>query len=321
MNSADAGGSFFERLKAGLAKTSRNLLGDIDGIISGRKIIDQALFEELEEVLIMADVGAVFTRDLIEKMKERVSRRELDRPEHLRSVLRDCMVEILEKNEGPPVVSVHCGAIHTIMVVGVNGTGKTTTIGKLAYLLKGEGRQVMLAAADTFRAAAAEQLDIWAQRTGALLIRQEAGADPTAVVFDALQAAKSGRASIVIVDTAGRLHTKVNLMEELKKMKRIMGRELPGSPDEVLLVLDATTGQNAISQARQFKDEIGITGLVLTKLDGTAKGGVVVRIAAELGIPIRYIGIGEKLDDLRKFNSREFVDAIFKVTPNRTDTD
>ncbi|MBI4633431.1 MAG: signal recognition particle-docking protein FtsY [Deltaproteobacteria bacterium] len=311
MASSVEGGGFFERLKAGLAKTSKSLLDNIDGIILGKKVIDQALFDDLEEVLIMADVGAAFAHDLIEKMREQVGRRELDKPEHLRRVLRDTMAEILEKNEAP--FAIPAEGIYTVMVVGVNGTGKTTTIGKLARLLKGEGRQVLLAAADTFRAAAAEQLDVWAQRVGIPLVRQEAGADPTAVVFDAVNAAKSGRAQVVIVDTAGRLHTKVNLMEELKKMKRIMGRELPGAPHEVLLVLDATTGQNAVSQARLFRDEIGVTGLVLTKLDGTAKGGVVVRIAAELGIPIRYIGIGEKLDDLRKFNSREFVDAIFKT--------
>jgi fused signal recognition particle receptor len=310
------GGGFFERLKAGLAKTSKSLLGSIDGIVMGKKVIDQALFDELEEVLIMADVGPAFTHELIGRMKEQVRRRELDRPEHLRKILRDTMAEILEKNDHP--FAIPADGIYTIMVVGVNGTGKTTTIGKLAHRLKGEGRQVLLAAADTFRAAAAEQLEVWAQRAGIPLVRQEAGADPTAVVFDALHAAKSGRGQVVIVDTAGRLHTKVNLMEELKKMKRIMGRELPGAPHEILLVLDATTGQNAVSQARLFRDEIGVTGLVLTKLDGTAKGGVVVRIAAELGIPIRFIGIGEKVDDLRRFNSREFVDAIFRETGNTT---
>lgn len=310
MGNGSEGGGLFERLKAGLAKTSRSLLGGIDGIIMGKKVIDQALFDELEEVLITADVGPAFTHGLIEKMREQVGRRELDKPEHLRAVLRETMAAVLEQHEALPAMP--ADGIHTIMVVGVNGTGKTTTIGKLARLLKAEGRQVLLAAADTFRAAAAEQLEVWAQRAGIPLVRQEAGADPAAVVFDAVHAAKSGRADVVIVDTAGRLHTKVNLMEELKKMKRIMGRELPGAPHEVLLVLDATTGQNAVSQARLFHEGIGVTGLVLTKLDGTAKGGVVVRIAAELGIPIRYIGIGEQVDDLRRFNSREFVDAIFK---------
>jgi fused signal recognition particle receptor len=197
------------------------------------------------------------------------------------------------------------------MVIGVNGTGKTTTIGKLARNLKEEGRAVTLVAADTFRAAAIEQLEVWAKRVNVPLIRQAANADPAAVVFDAIRAAKAGPPGVVIIDTAGRLHTKVNLMEELKKMKRIMGRELPGAPHEVLLVLDATTGQNAIAQAKMFKDEIGVTGLVLTKLDGTSKGGVVVRIAKELGIPLRYIGVGEQLDDLRPFRAEEFVEALF----------
>jgi fused signal recognition particle receptor len=202
--------------------------------------------------------------------------------------------------------------VYTIMVIGVNGTGKTTTIGKLAHLLKAEGHSVTLVAADTFRAAAIEQLEAWAKRAEVPLIRQAANADPAAVVYDAIRAAKAGRPGVVIIDTAGRLHTKVNLMEELKKMRRIMGRELPGAPHEVLLVLDATTGQNAIAQAKMFKDEIGVTGLILTKLDGTAKGGVVVRIAKELGIPLHYIGIGEQVDDLRPFRAGEFIEALFE---------
>jgi len=219
------------------------------------------------------------------------------------------MREILLKNEAP--LKIPPDQIYTIMVVGVNGTGKTTTIGKLAHQLKGEGREVMLVAADTFRAAAIEQLEAWAKRAEVPLIRQAPNADPAAVVYDALRSAKAGRPGVVIIDTAGRLHTKVNLMEELKKMRRIMGRELPGAPHEVLLVLDATTGQNAIAQARMFRDEIGVTGLILTKLDGTAKGGVVVRIAQELNIPLRYIGVGEQVDDLRPFRAEEFVEALF----------
>ena len=219
------------------------------------------------------------------------------------------MREILLRNEAP--LQIPTDKIYTIMVIGVNGTGKTTTIGKLARNLKEEGRAVTLVAADTFRAAAIEQLDVWAKRVNVPLIRQAANADPAAVVFDAIRAAKAGPPGVVIIDTAGRLHTKVNLMEELKKMKRIMGRELPDAPHEVLLVLDATTGQNAIAQARMFRDEIGVTGLILTKLDGTSKGGVVVRIAKELGIPLRYIGVGEQLDDLRPFRAEEFVEALF----------
>jgi fused signal recognition particle receptor len=220
------------------------------------------------------------------------------------------MLEILQKNEAQMMIPKE--GLFTIMVVGVNGTGKTTTIGKMAHRFKKRGIPVMLVAADTFRAAAVEQLEIWSRRVGTPIIKQQTGADPSAVVYDAIQAAKAGRADVMIIDTAGRLHTKVNLMEELKKMKRIMGREVPGAPHEVLLVLDATTGQNGITQAKMFKDEIGVTGLVLTKLDGTSKGGIIIRIAKELNIPIRYIGIGEDLDDLRRFRSEEFVNALFE---------
>jgi len=300
---------FFDRLKSGLAKTRKLLLTDVDDILLGSKEIDQALFDELEEALIVADVGPAFTAELIESLKEKVKRKELASPEVLKKVLRETMREILLRNEAP--LPIPTDKIYTIMVIGVNGTGKTTTIGKLARNLKEEGRAVTLVAADTFRAAAIEQLEVWAKRVNVPLIRQAANADPAAVVFDAIRAAKAGPPGVVIIDTAGRLHTKVNLMEELKKMKRIMGRELPGAPHEVLLVLDATTGQNAIAQAKMFKDEIGVTGLVLTKLDGTSKGGVVVRIAKELGIPLRYIGVGEQLDDLRPFRAEEFVEALF----------
>ena len=300
---------FFERLKSGLAKTRKLLMTDVDDILLGSKEIDQALFDELEEALIAADVGPAFTCELIESLKGKVKRKELPSPEILRNALRETMREILRRNEAP--LRIPPDRIYTIMVVGVNGTGKTTTIGKLARNLKAEGRGVTLVAADTFRAAAIEQLDAWAKRAAVPLIRQAANADPAAVVFDAIRAAKAGRPGVVIIDTAGRLHTKVNLMEELKKMKRIMARELPGAPHEVLLVLDATTGQNAIAQARMFRDEIGVTGLILTKLDGTSKGGVVVRIAQELGIPLRYIGVGEQPDDLRPFRADEFVEALF----------
>jgi len=219
------------------------------------------------------------------------------------------MTDILMKNERPLAIPVK--QLYTIMVVGVNGTGKTTTIGKMAHQFKKEGRSVLLAAADTFRAAAIEQLAVWSQRVDVPLIKQQIDADPAAVVFDAMQAAKSGRGDLLIVDTAGRLHTKVNLMEELKKIKRVMAREIPGSPHEVLLVIDATNGQNAINQARMFNEEIGVTGIVLTKMDGTSKGGIVIRIASELHIPIRYIGIGEAIEDLRPFKSEDFVNALF----------
>ena len=299
----------FDKLKSGLEKTRKLLLTNVDDIILGVKVIDQRLFNELEEALIMADVGPVFTYDLIEKMKEQVKRKELDRPELLKKVLRDHMMDILIKNEKPFMIP--RDQLYTIMVVGVNGTGKTTTIGKMAHQFKKEGRSVLLAAADTFRAAAIEQLAAWSQRVDVALIKQQIDADPAAVVFDAIQAAKSGKADLIIIDTAGRLHTKVNLMEELKKIKRILVREIPGSPHEVLLVIDATTGQNAVNQAKMFNEEIGVSGIVLTKMDGTSKGGIVFRIASELHIPIRYIGIGETVEDLRPFKSDDFINALF----------
>ena len=301
---------FFERLKAGLARTRNAFIKNIDDILLGERVISQNLFEELEETLIMADVGPVFTYELIEKMKEQAKRNELGDAEILRKVLRDAITDTLRKSEAP--LQIPTNELFTIMVVGVNGTGKTTTIGKLANTLKKDGTSVMLVAADTFRAAAIEQLEVWSQRVNAPLIKQKTGADPSAVVFDAIVAAKARKADAVIIDTAGRLHTKVNLMEELKKMKRIIERELPGVPHEILLVLDATTGQNAVVQAKIFNDEIGVTGIILTKLDGTAKGGVIIGIARELNIPIRYIGIGERLDDLKIFKSAEFVDALFE---------
>ncbi|MGD1153564.1 MAG: signal recognition particle-docking protein FtsY [Syntrophales bacterium] len=301
---------FFERLKAGLALTRNAFIKNIDDILLGERVISQKLFEELEETLIMADVGPAFTYELIEKMKEQAKRNELGDAEILRKVLRDTITDTLKKNEAP--LHIPKNELFTIMVVGVNGTGKTTTIGKLANTLKKDGMSVMLVAADTFRAAAIEQLEVWSQRVDAPLIKQKTGADPSAVVFDAIVAAKARKADAVIIDTAGRLHTKVNLMEELKKMKRIIERELPDAPHEILLVLDATTGQNAVVQAKMFNDEIGVSGIILTKLDGTAKGGVIIGIARELNIPIRYIGIGERLDDLKIFKSAEFVDALFE---------
>ena len=299
-----------DRLKAGLEKTRKGLLNGIDTVFLGKKVVDQALFDELEEILIGADIGPIYTAQLLEEMREKVKRNELDSPEALKRVIRDSMAEILKK--GDSSFSIPRAGLFTIMVVGVNGTGKTTTIGKLAHLLRAEGRSVTLAAADTFRAAAIEQLEIWSKRAGVQLIRQNINADPAAVVFDAAQAMKRRGDGVLVVDTAGRLHTKVNLMEELKKMKKIMSREIPGAPHEVFLVLDATTGQNALAQAKMFSEEAGVTGIVLTKLDGTAKGGVVVRIAGELNIPIRYIGVGEGIDDLRRFDSEEFVAALFE---------
>ena len=259
-------------------------------------------------MLVTADVGPAFAAELIDEMKEIAKRSELGSPDVLRTILRDNIRFILKQREAP--LDIPRDGLYTVMVVGVNGTGKTTTIGKIANELKSRGHSVMLAAADTFRAAAIEQLEAWGERAGIPVIKQKMGADPSAVVFDALQAARAREAGVLLIDTAGRLHTKVNLMEELKKVGRIMGREVPGAPHEVLLVLDATTGQNAVNQARMFNDAIGVTGLVLTKLDGTAKGGIIIRLAREFDIPIRYIGIGEKMDDLRPFDSKEFVDAL-----------
>ena len=301
---------FFDRLKNGLNKTRSFLLKNVDDVILGEKKISPELFEELEEVLIAADVGPAFTYELIERMKDEVKRKDLTKADLLRQVLKDTMADILKRSEAPLLIPKD--KLFIIMVVGVNGTGKTTTIGKLAMRYKGKGIPVMVAAADTFRAAAIEQLEVWSKRAQVPIIKQKMDSDPSAVVFDAVHAAQAGKADLVLIDTAGRLHTKVNLMEELKKMKRILNRELPGAPHEVLLVLDATTGQNAVSQAKMFADEIGVTGLVLTKLDGTSKGGVILRIAHELRLPIRYIGIGEGIDDLRRFRSGEFIDALFE---------
>ena len=308
VNNSDSDG-FFEKLREGLTKTRSGLVKNIDEMILGERIIDDDLFEELEEVLITADVGPVFTYDLIDDMKAIVKRTKLNSLDALRTVLKDNMMAILKGNEAP--LRIPRNKLFTIMVVGVNGTGKTTTIGKIAHRFKKGGLSVMLVAADTFRAAAIEQLEIWSQRVDVPLIKQKMGADPSAVVYDAIHAAKSRKTEVMLIDTAGRLHTQVNLMDELKKTKRIMERELPGSPHEILLVLDATTGQNAISQVKMFNEEIGVTGLVLTKLDGTAKGGIIIRIAKELNIPIRYIGIGEGIDDLKRFNGEEFVNALF----------
>lgn len=301
---------FFDRLKDGLSKTRKFLLQNVDDVILGERKISPELFDELEEVLIAADVGPAFTYELIDRMKDEVKRKDLTKADLLRQVLRDTMADILRKSEAPLLIPKD--KLFVIMVVGVNGTGKTTTIGKLAMRYKAKGIPVMIAAADTFRAAAIEQLEVWSKRAEVPIIKQKMDSDPSAVVFDAIHAAQAGKADVVIIDTAGRLHTKVNLMEELKKMKRILARELPGSPHEVLMVLDATTGQNALSQAKMFTEEIGVTGLVLTKLDGTSKGGVIIRIAHELHLPIRYIGIGEGIDDLRRFRSDEFIDALFE---------
>ncbi len=300
---------FFKRLKEGLFKTHQGLVVKIDQIVAGKKKIDDDLLSELEETLITSDIGVSTAQLLLDHVTQKVRRKELEDADLLKKTLQEQMYQILLPQEKP--IPLAGARPYVIMVVGVNGTGKTTTIGKMAQKFAAQGKSVLMAAADTFRAAAIEQLEIWAQRAGCEVIRQKSGSDPSAVVFDALKAAQSRNTEVVLVDTAGRLHTKINLMEELKKVRRIMERELPGSPHEVLLVLDATTGQNAIAQAKMFTKTVGVTGIVLSKLDGTAKGGILVAISNELKIPIRYIGIGEKIDDLREFNAREFVDALF----------
>jgi fused signal recognition particle receptor len=300
---------FFQRLKDGLFKTHQGMVSKIDQLISGQKKIDDHLLEELEEILITSDIGVKTTQELLEKVSEKVKRKELEDADHLKKALQEEMFRILRQQES--LLNASSANPFVIMVIGVNGTGKTTTLSKMAQKFKSQGKSVLLVAGDTFRAAAIEQLEIWGQRVGCEVIKHQSGSDPSAVVFDALKAGKARHSDIIIVDTAGRLHTKVNLMEELKKIKRVMAREIPDSPHEILLVLDATTGQNAISQAKMFNRELGVTGIALTKLDGTAKGGILVSISDELKIPIRYIGIGEKAEDLREFNARDFVDALF----------
>jgi fused signal recognition particle receptor len=299
--------SLFERLKTGLAKTRDVLTMDLNDLFS-KKVIDKELYDRLEELLISADMGPQFTYDLIDDVKKRVSRNDLKNAGQIKKIMQEQMIAILQKIEKP--LTIPKGQPFIVMTIGVNGSGKTTTIGKLASSLKSSGHEVMLVAADTFRAAAIEQLEVWGSRVGAPVIKQKMNADPAAVVFDAVAKIKAGYSGVVIVDTAGRLHTRTNLMEELKKIKRIINKELPEVAQEILLVLDSTTGQNAVNQAKIFKEEIGATGIVLTKLDGTSKGGVVIRIASELALPVRYIGVGEGLDDLRVFDSRDFTKAL-----------
>jgi fused signal recognition particle receptor len=303
--------TLLEKLKSGVQKTREGLVSRIEDVISGRKQIDADLLDELEYTLISADIGVTTTNEILERIRERVDRKLVGDATELRALIREYLLEVLQANDRPLAYLAEPPAV--IMVVGVNGAGKTTTIGKLAAHLKSDGHTVMLCAADTFRAAAIEQLEIWGERTGTRVVRQKTGADPSAVMFDALQAAKSGKVDYVIVDTAGRLQTKTNLMAELEKMRRTAARVIPDAPHEVLLVLDATTGQNGLEQARKFTETSGVTGIVLTKLDGTAKGGVIVAIARELGLPIRFIGVGEKVEDLLPFDPEAFIDSLFTI--------
>ena len=300
---------YFKRLRERLHKTRENFVTRVDRVVLGKKTIDLDLLDDLEEVLITSDLGVKTTQVLLQKVADRIKRKELRNPEKLRDSLRDEIGNILSVPAPPWNLKAHHPFV--VMVIGVNGVGKTTTIGKLAHELKNAGLKVMLVAGDTFRAAAIEQLVLWAERVDVPVVRQKSGSDPSAVAFDAIDAAVSRDIDVVLVDTAGRMHTKVNLMEELKKVQRVIQKKMPSAPHEVLLVLDSTTGQNALSQVRMFKDEIGVSGLILTKLDGTAKGGIIVAISEELQLPVRYIGIGEGVDDLRPFDPDEFTKALF----------
>jgi fused signal recognition particle receptor len=301
---------FFGRLRERLSKTRGNLVDNVKRVFAGYSTVDDEIFEALEEVLIGADLGVETSLEVVEDMRRIAKEQRIESPEALYDVLKAELTQLLEPGDH----TLHWDAAegpHITLIAGVNGSGKTTTAGKLAAYLSAQGKSVMLGAADTFRAAATEQLTIWSERTGAPIIKHKEGSDPAAVAFDAADAAASREVDYLLIDTAGRLHTKVNLMEELKKIQRVVGKRVPGAPHEVLLVLDATTGQNALQQAQQFTSALNVTGIVLTKLDGTAKGGMVVAIQKQLGIPIKLIGVGESVDDLQPFNAQEFVDALF----------
>jgi fused signal recognition particle receptor len=300
----------FDRMKEAVTRTRENLSQRIEEVVSFGKEIDRATLDDLEATLIGADLGNTTTGEVLDKLREKADRKQIKNTDELKRLLKEELLTILNAANIRPVEKVD-GTPEVILVVGVNGTGKTTTIGKLSQVFRSQGKTVLLCAADTFRAAAIEQLEIWGQRTGTEVIRTKAGGDPAAVLYDALQAASARHSDYVIVDTAGRLHTKTNLMAELDKMRRTAQRIIPGAPHETLLVMDATTGQNGLQQARQFTEAAGVTGIVLTKLDGTAKGGVVVAISRELGLPVRYVGVGEKAGDLLPFNAKDFVDSLF----------
>jgi fused signal recognition particle receptor len=306
----------FQKIKDGLTKTRNNLIDKISNLLNISKTIDESFFNDLEEILIGADVGVGMTSELISRLKERVKIEKLSQSEELKFALKDELEKILKSSfdsqNYDPFSIPEDRKPFVIMIVGVNGVGKTTTVGKLAYNFKSRGKKVLIGAGDTFRAAANEQLEIWAKRAGVDIIQQQKGSDPGAVAFDTVKSALARDIDVVLIDTAGRLHTKTNLMEELKKVKRVIQKLIPRAPDEIWLVLDATIGQNSIQQARQFHQALGITGLIITKLDGTAKGGVVFAIANELKIPVKFIGVGESIDDLQPFDPESFIDALFE---------
>jgi len=300
---------WFARLKDGLSRTRKTFVFKMKGLFRMRNVIDEEFWEELEEILLTADVGLETTKFIVDQMREAIDEHYISEPAHLFEVLKEKLIAVME--EKPAVLNLKEGDLSVIVVVGVNGTGKTTSIAKIANRLMLEGKTVMIAAADTFRAAAIEQLEIWAKKIGIEIIKHREGADPAAVVFDAITAAKARKADVLIIDTAGRLHSKVNLMKELEKINRVITRIIPDGPHETLLVLDATTGQNALIQAKTFSQSVTLSGLVLTKLDGTAKGGIIIGIVHELGIPVKFIGVGEGVLDLKQFDAKSFLEALF----------
>ena len=305
----------FKKFNFGLKKTREQMSGAIDSVLEASAAIDDDLFEELEEILIMGDVGVTTAQHIIDELRDRVKKRDLKKPDKLRRVIREVVADMLSGKEGMELDTIPS----VILVIGVNGVGKTTTIGKMAAYYKAQGKKVILAAADTFRAAAIEQLEIWADRAGVEIVKHREGADPAAVIFDTIAAGKARDADLIICDTAGRLHNKKNLMEELAKIYRVIDRELPYSDREVLLVLDATTGQNAVNQAREFMNAAEITGIVLTKLDGTARGGVVLSIMGDLKIPVKFVGVGEQVDDLQPFDAEAFAQGLFEEVSREED--
>jgi fused signal recognition particle receptor len=301
-----------EKFKDGLSKTRNNFTSKVNDLVARYRKVDEDFFEELEEILIGADVGFDTVMELIDELKMEVKRRNIQDTEEIQPVISEKLVEIYQgDNDDDSSLNIQENGLTVILFVGVNGVGKTTTIGKMAHMLKEEGKNVVLAAGDTFRAGAIEQLEVWGERVGVPVIKQAAGSDPAAVMFDAVQSAKAKKADVLICDTAGRLQNKVNLMKELEKVKRVIEREVPGAPHEVLLVLDATTGQNAMIQAKTFKEATDVSGIVLTKLDGTAKGGIVLAIRNELNVPVKYVGLGEKMDDLQPFDAEKYVYGLF----------
>ena len=305
---------FFEKLKNGLKKTKDSMMGRIESLLHSFSKIDEDLFEELEETLILCDIGVTTSEKICDKLRQKVKQEGVKEPEKIKDMLKEIITEMLGEDQKLDMSTTPS----VILVIGVNGVGKTTTIGKLSYQLHKQGKKVIVAAADTFRAAAIDQLEVWTERAGVDIIKHNEGSDPASVVFDALVAAKARQADVVICDTAGRLHNKKNLMEELRKINRILEKEYPDAFRETLVVLDATTGQNALAQAREFADVADITGIILTKMDGTAKGGIAVAIHSELGIPVKYIGVGETIEDLQKFDSNQFVNALFDVQEDKS---